>query len=70
MFPVAFETDDADVLAFNAPQGRAQLVPDFHALIDDFDETLLAARQQAALAAAGLPETRPERKWARNPQSQ
>jgi hypothetical protein len=53
---------------FNAPQGRAQLVPDFHALIDDFDETLLAARQQATLAAVGLPETRQEeRKWSRNP---
>jgi hypothetical protein len=42
----------------------------FHALIDDFDETVLAARQQAALAAAGVPETRPERKRARNPRSQ
>jgi hypothetical protein len=34
----------------------------FHALIDDFDEAVLAARQQAALAAAGVPETRPERR--------
>src|SRR5438105_13060430 len=27
----------------------------FHNLIDDFDEAVLAARQQAALAAAGVP---------------
>ena len=31
----------------------------FHALIDDFDETVLAARQQAALAAAGVPSSLP-----------
>jgi predicted unusual protein kinase regulating ubiquinone biosynthesis (AarF/ABC1/UbiB family) len=42
----------------------------FHALIDDFDEAVLAARQQAALAAAGVPETRTERKRAGNPRSQ
>ena len=28
----------------------------FHELIDEFDETALAARQHAALAAAGVPE--------------
>jgi len=33
----------------------------FHQLVDDFDETVLAARQQAALAAAGVPPPR-ERK--------
>jgi predicted unusual protein kinase regulating ubiquinone biosynthesis (AarF/ABC1/UbiB family) len=34
----------------------------FHELIDDFDETALAGRQQAALAAAGVPESeRPKR---------
>jgi hypothetical protein len=27
----------------------------FHALIDDFDEAALAARQKSALAAAGVP---------------
>jgi hypothetical protein len=27
----------------------------FHELIDDFDEAALAARQHAALAAAGVP---------------
>jgi hypothetical protein len=27
----------------------------FHELVDDFDETRLAARQQAALTAAGVP---------------
>jgi hypothetical protein len=27
----------------------------FHDLIDDFDEAALAARQQAALTAAGVP---------------
>jgi hypothetical protein len=42
----------------------------FHELIDDFDETVLAARQQAALAAAGVPETRTERKRARTSRSQ
>jgi predicted unusual protein kinase regulating ubiquinone biosynthesis (AarF/ABC1/UbiB family) len=31
----------------------------FHELIGDFDETALAARQQAALAAAGVPERTP-----------
>ena len=35
----------------------------FHELIDDFDEAALAARQQAALAAAGVPDRgRPPRK--------
>jgi predicted unusual protein kinase regulating ubiquinone biosynthesis (AarF/ABC1/UbiB family) len=35
----------------------------FHDLIDDFDEAALAARQQAALAAAGVPDRgRPARK--------
>jgi len=35
----------------------------FHELIDDFDETALAARQQAALEAAGVPDGgRPNRK--------
>ena len=39
----------------------------FHELIDDFDETALAARQQAALAAAGVPErTPPPRKRAKS----
>jgi predicted unusual protein kinase regulating ubiquinone biosynthesis (AarF/ABC1/UbiB family) len=34
----------------------------FHELIDDFEETALAGRQQAALAAAGVPESeRPKR---------
>jgi hypothetical protein len=42
----------------------------FHALIDDFDEAVLAARQQAALAAAGVPATPPVCKRTRNPQSQ
>lgn len=28
----------------------------FHELIDDFDETTLAARQEAALVAAGVPD--------------
>ena len=28
----------------------------FHELIDDFDETALAARQEAALVAAGVPD--------------
>jgi predicted unusual protein kinase regulating ubiquinone biosynthesis (AarF/ABC1/UbiB family) len=41
----------------------------FHTLIDDFDEAVLAARQQAALAAAGVPQTRPERKRDQNPRS-
>jgi predicted unusual protein kinase regulating ubiquinone biosynthesis (AarF/ABC1/UbiB family) len=42
----------------------------FHELIDDFDETALAARQQAALAAAGVPERgRPARKWAASTRS-
>jgi len=31
----------------------------FHELIDDFDETVLAARQQAALTAAGVPSPVP-----------
>jgi predicted unusual protein kinase regulating ubiquinone biosynthesis (AarF/ABC1/UbiB family) len=42
----------------------------FHELIDDFDETALAARQQAALAAAGVPERgRPARKRAASTRS-
>jgi predicted unusual protein kinase regulating ubiquinone biosynthesis (AarF/ABC1/UbiB family) len=32
----------------------------FHALIDDFDEAVLAARQQAALATAGVPSSLPQ----------
>src|SRR5207253_7795981 len=42
----------------------------FHGLIDDFDEAVVASRQQAALAAAGVPETRQERERARNRRSQ
>jgi len=42
----------------------------FHELIDDFDEAVLAARQQEALMAAGVPETRTQRKRARNARSQ
>ena len=39
----------------------------FHDLIDDFDEAALAARQQAALAAAGVPDRgRPARKGKHN----
>ena len=39
----------------------------FHELIEDFDETKLAQRQQAALAAAGVPDSgRPVRKRARS----
>jgi predicted unusual protein kinase regulating ubiquinone biosynthesis (AarF/ABC1/UbiB family) len=41
----------------------------FHELIDDFDEAVLAARQQAALAAAGVPLVR-ERKQDRDRRSQ
>jgi predicted unusual protein kinase regulating ubiquinone biosynthesis (AarF/ABC1/UbiB family) len=37
----------------------------FHELIDDFDETVLAARQQAALAAAGVPSSVPAPRRAR-----
>jgi predicted unusual protein kinase regulating ubiquinone biosynthesis (AarF/ABC1/UbiB family) len=33
----------------------------FHELIDDFDEAALAARQKAALAAAGVPPSLPKR---------
>jgi predicted unusual protein kinase regulating ubiquinone biosynthesis (AarF/ABC1/UbiB family) len=40
----------------------------FHELIDDFDEAVLDRRQQAALAAAGVPQSR-ERKRARGPRS-
>jgi predicted unusual protein kinase regulating ubiquinone biosynthesis (AarF/ABC1/UbiB family) len=40
----------------------------FHELIDDFDETVLAARQEAALVAAGVPDRgRSTRKRARSP---
>jgi predicted unusual protein kinase regulating ubiquinone biosynthesis (AarF/ABC1/UbiB family) len=40
----------------------------FHELIDDFDETALAARQEAALVAAGVPDRgRSTRKRARSP---
>jgi predicted unusual protein kinase regulating ubiquinone biosynthesis (AarF/ABC1/UbiB family) len=40
----------------------------FHELIDDFDKTALAARQEAALAAAGVPDRgRSTRKRARSP---
>ena len=40
----------------------------FHELIDDFDETALAARQEAALVAAGVPDRgRSTRKRARRP---
>jgi predicted unusual protein kinase regulating ubiquinone biosynthesis (AarF/ABC1/UbiB family) len=43
----------------------------FHELIDDFDETALAARQHAALAAAGVPERGlPPRKRAGSPRFQ
>jgi len=43
----------------------------FHELIDDFDETALAARQHAALAAAGVPERGlPARKRAGSPRFQ
>ena len=39
----------------------------FHELIDDFDETALAVRQEAALVAAGVPEREhPARKRARS----
>jgi predicted unusual protein kinase regulating ubiquinone biosynthesis (AarF/ABC1/UbiB family) len=42
----------------------------FHELIEDFDETKLAQRQQAALAAAGVPDSRrPARKRARSTRS-
>ena len=42
----------------------------FHELIEDFDETKLAQRQQAALAAAGVPDSgRPVRKRARSARS-
>jgi predicted unusual protein kinase regulating ubiquinone biosynthesis (AarF/ABC1/UbiB family) len=44
----------------------------FHELIDDFDEAALAARQQAALSAAGVPDpARPARnsKQAKRPRS-
>ena len=40
----------------------------FHELIDDFEEAVLDRRQQAALAAAGVPQSR-ERKRARGPRS-
>ncbi len=43
----------------------------FHELIDEFDETALAARQHAALAAAGVPERAlPARKRAGSPRFQ
>jgi hypothetical protein len=46
----------------------------FHELIEDFDEAALAARQQAALKAAGVPDggVAPAGRWrkARRPMDQ
>ena len=49
---------DRPRLGVHAPEGRDQLVPLFHELIDDFDVKALEKRQKAALKKAGVTASR------------